>query len=122
MNEHVVSALGLPEDADAASVLCAIAELKAAVEGRTGVQPQHIEGFGDMASINVEYGRRVREIAAEERRRQDEERRERLLAVAVAEGRIKESETDASSIQRSTKGSIACSCRQSSRMTSCQGV
>jgi hypothetical protein len=41
-----------------------------------------------MAETSVEYDRRVREIAAEERKRQDERRRKRLLAVAVAEGRI----------------------------------
>jgi hypothetical protein len=91
----VLAALGLPEDADAASLLSAVAELKAAVEERTGLEPQHLDDFRDMASVNVEYERRKHEIAAEERKRQDEERRERLLAVAVAEGRIKEDQTDA---------------------------
>jgi hypothetical protein len=95
MNAEVLAALGLPADADAASVLSALGELKAAVEERPGLQPQHLDDFRDMASVNVEYERRRHEIAAEERRRQDEERRERLLAVAVAEGRIKDSETDA---------------------------
>jgi hypothetical protein len=93
--DTILAALGLPEDADAASVLAVIGELKEAVEERPGLQPKHLDGFRDMATINVEYERRRHEIAAEERRRQDEERRERLLAVAVAEGRIKESDTDA---------------------------
>jgi hypothetical protein len=95
LNAQVLAALGLPDDADAASVRSAINELKAAVEERPGLEPQHLDGFQEMATVNVEYERRRHEIAAEEGRRQDEERRERLLAVAVAEGRIKESDTDA---------------------------
>jgi hypothetical protein len=95
MSAKILAALGLAEDADSASVLSAVAELKAALEERPGLQPQHLDSFRDMAAVNVEYERRKHEIAAEERRRQDEERRERLLAVAVAEGRIKESQTDA---------------------------
>jgi hypothetical protein len=69
--------------------------LKLAAEQRKGLQPEHLDDFRAMAETSVEYDRRVREIAAAEQRRQDEERRERLLAVAVAEGRIKESDTDA---------------------------
>jgi hypothetical protein len=95
MNQQILAALGLPEDADGASVLSAVAELKAAVAERPGLESQHLDGLQEMAAVNVEYERRRHEIAAEERKRQDEERRERLLAVAVAEGRIKESDTDA---------------------------
>ena len=90
-----LAALGLPDDADTTTVLSAIAELKEAVEERTGVQPQHLNGFRELASGTVEYERRQRELAAETRQREREEERERLLAVAVDEGRIKEGEKDA---------------------------
>jgi hypothetical protein len=95
LNAQVLAALGLPTDADAARVLSAVAELKATVEERPGLEPQYLDDFRDMASVNVEYERRKHELEIEERHRTDEERRERLLAVAVAEGRIRESDTDA---------------------------
>jgi hypothetical protein len=95
MNAQVLAALGLPADADAASVLSAINELRAAVEERTGVQPQDLDGFRDMATVDVEYERRKRELEIQDSQRRDEERCERLLAVALAEGRIREHERDA---------------------------
>ena len=95
MNTRVLAALGLPEDADTVTVLSAIADLKATAERRKGLRPEHLADLAAMAGTSMEYDRLTREIEAEERRREDEDRRERLLAVAVAEGRIKESDTDA---------------------------
>jgi hypothetical protein len=95
MNAQILAALGLPGDADAASVLSALADLKAAVDERSGMAPHDLDGFRSLAGNSVEYERRERELETQDRERQDEERRERLLAVAVDESRIKDHERDA---------------------------
>jgi hypothetical protein len=92
MNAQVLAALGLPEDADAASMLSAIGELKASVEATRGFTPGDVERLGEFMRPPINYAQRVREIQAEEARRLHEEARERLLAVAVAEGRIRDDE------------------------------
>src|SRR5437764_15426033 len=95
MNTRVLAALGLPEDADTVTVLSAIADLKATAERRKGLRPEHLADLAAMAGISMESDRLTREIEAEERRREDEDRRERLLAVAVAECPIRETDTAA---------------------------
>jgi hypothetical protein len=88
----VLAALGLPEDADAATVLSVINELKAAVEATRGLTPADVEGLGAFMRPPIDYAQRIRELQADEQRRLHEKARERLLAVAVAEGRIRDHE------------------------------
>src|SRR5437867_5661889 len=95
MNAQVLEALGLPEDADAASVMSAIAELKVAVEETTGLTPEDVDGFRALATTEIRYALRVHETHIGDRRETRERERERLLAVAVEEGRIREDDVPA---------------------------
>jgi hypothetical protein len=66
MNADVLKALSLPEDADDATVLDAICELKTAEDATAGLDRNDLDRFGALAFAGIRAEQRIRKIAAED--------------------------------------------------------